>query len=615
MASSEPTLRLKLVTLEKNSTCELDGVSLAFYPGTIHCILGKYGSGKSALVRIIRGTRRPTGGQLIVGLSSYDYFKVKDSLSLGIAVIQHDDRFIENMKVKEYLYDKFYYRNTSIISGKRMSSHFSKLRKHYDLPDYGEQLLSRIPISDKFYLSLIKSIDQNPRLLVLDEILDKMNTVHLARTIRILRECSSRGLSVVLITNNIDEVYTIAERASILKNGRIIYDDDINKIEKINLIKLAFIEISKSDQDKIADQTFYQLLKYNEAILLELPINLLIVDKEMTVKIANKSARSFFVLGESEYLNKPLIHIFEKNIHAFDAIANAFVKRDATIIHNLIITLNGFQYHTSIKTYPIFEGADFIGFIVAIEDVTEQENTRDKLFMSENLASVGLLSAGVAHEINNPLEIISNCASFLGYHLKDSDLQKKIESIKNEVYSISKIISNLVGITHQKKAFTSKLFSLNEMVSNLIDLLSQNALNQMINIRLIEQPEELFIQADITEIKQVLLNIIKNSIEAISGKGSIDIYLYRLDNRTVEIIIEDSGNGIDESLIKNIFLPFYSNKNTGAQNQGLGLYISYSIVKKYNGNITVKNMLHGCRFSITLPVLEDVNSFIEDLHG
>jgi signal transduction histidine kinase len=68
-------------------------------------------------------------------------------------------------------------------------------------------------------------------------------------------------------------------------------------------------------------------------------------------------------------------------------------------------------------------------------------------------------------------------------------------------------------------------------------------------------------------------------------------------------------------LIKNIFLPFYSNKNTGAQNQGLGLYISYSIVKKYNGNITVKNMLHGCRFSITLPVLEDVNSFIEDLHG
>lgn len=606
MASTEAVLSLKGITLDRNNNRDLDEVNLEFFPGTIHCVLGKYGSGKSSLVQIIRGSKKPTGGRIVTSHTEYSQFRIKEALNLGIAVIQHDDRFIDNMKVKEFLFEKFYHNNSSIISSKKMNQNLNTLKDKYKIDDYGDLPLGRIPVSDKFYLSIVKNINQTPRIFILDEILDKLNTSHLAKTIQLLKEHALTGMSVVLITNNIDEVYNIAERVSILKNGRVIYNDDIKKIEKINLIKLAYIEISKSDQDKLADRNFYQLLKYNEAILLELPINLLIVDNEMIVKIANKSAKNFFSFEENDYFNQPLVKIFRGNIHAFDLIQDAFTNREATLIHNLVLTFGEENYHTDIKTNPIFDGPVFIGFIIAIEDVTEQEDSRKKLFMTENLASVGLLSAGVAHEINNPLEIISNCVSFLSYHIDKEELQEKIETINSEVNSISKIISNLVGITHQK-TYTSEVFNLNEMILNLIDLLNQNALNQRIKINFANTGEMFFIKADITEIKQVLLNIIKNSIEAINGEGSIDIHMSRFDDNFVEIVIEDSGTGIDEDLIKNIFLPFYSNKHTGKQNQGLGLYISYSIVKKYNGNIIVKNMNNGCRFSITLPVLKTLD--------
>jgi hypothetical protein len=212
-------------------------------------------------------------------------------------------------------------------------------RKSTGLPDYGELPLSRIPLSDKFFLSIVKQVDMGPKVIILDEILDKLNSTQLSKTISILRERADAGVAIVLITNNIEEVYNIAEDVSILKNGKLIYGDDIRKIEKINLIKLAYIEISKSDSGAVADQAFYQLLKYNEAILYELPINLLIIDREMVVKIANKSARSFFMMDNHVQLDIPVERLFHDNTPIFIAIVKAFDRQEATILHNILLEL------------------------------------------------------------------------------------------------------------------------------------------------------------------------------------------------------------------------------------------------------------------------------------
>ena len=602
MGYPEPVLKLSDISLIRKNHTELENLSLEFRPGMIHAILGKYGSGKSSLVSLLRGSTKPTSGSLIIEGRVYSSLRIRDAMKMKIAVLQHFDQFVDNLRVKEFLYDGHYGSNAAIVSGRKMNEYYRHLQETYGIPDYGDLPLSRIPVSDKFFLNIIKHIDTKPRVIVLDEILDKLNSSQLSKTIRLIKEQAVQGAAVILITTNIDEVYDVAEDVSILKNGKLIYNDDIRKVEKINLIKLAYVEISKSDRDAVSDQTFYQLLKYNEAILYELPINLLIIDREMTVKIANKSARSFFGIDSHAMLDTPLEQLFVDNVPIYQAVADAFGRQEATILHNMQLELDDKQYRANIKTNPIFDGPDFIGFILAIEDVTEQEVTREKLFMTENLASVGLLSAGVAHEINNPLEIIMNSVDYLSYHIEEDALNRKIGSIKNEVQSISKIISNLVGITH-KKAFKTEKFSLNDLIRNLIDLLNQSAVERGIDIDFDEQSEDYFIEADITEIKQVVLNLVKNSFEAIGSKGRIRIRLERLDEETVAIEFEDDGPGIDENQIKNIFIPFYSSKITEDHNQGLGLYISYRIVRKYNGNISFTNLSQGCRFTVTLPLL------------
>jgi ABC-type multidrug transport system ATPase subunit len=377
MGYPDPLIALSDVSLIRKNRTELDRLNIQFRSGIVHAILGKYGSGKSLLVSILRGSEKPTGGSLMVLGKRYSHLRIRESMKMGIAVLQHFDQFIDNLRVKEFLYDAHYSHNASIVSRKKMNDYYRHLQEVYGIPDYGELPLSRIPLSDKFFLSIVKQVDMGPKVIILDEILDKLNSTQLSKTISILRERADAGVAIVLITNNIEEVYNIAEDVSILKNGKLIYGDDIRKIEKINLIKLAYIEISKSDSGAVADQAFYQLLKYNEAILYELPINLLIIDREMVVKIANKSARSFFMMDNHVQLDIPVERLFHDNTPIFIAIVKAFDRQEATILHNILLELGENQYRVSIKTNPIFDGPDFIGLIIAIEDVTEQELTRE----------------------------------------------------------------------------------------------------------------------------------------------------------------------------------------------------------------------------------------------
>ena len=111
-----------------------------------------------------------------------------------------------------------------------------------------------------------------------------------------------------------------------------------------------------------------------------------------------------------------------------------------------------------------------------------------------------------------------------------------------------------------------------------------------------------------TELRQVFLNILKNSFEAIDGEGTITVVTRLInsdsDKKQVSIVFSDTGHGIDEQIIKNLFVPFFSTKNSLPLNMGLGLSISYNIITKYSGTMTIRNREgSGCETVITLPVI------------
>lgn len=226
------------------------------------------------------------------------------------------------------------------------------------------------------------------------------------------------------------------------------------------------------------------------------------------------------------------------------------------------------------------------------------------MVFSEKLASIGLLSAGVAHEINNPLETIHNFVEYLKYKIEQEEDKEILADIDEEVETISKIVSNLITFS-DNNIDQNESFDVNSLIDDLIGLINYNAKYKKIQIDFHKKDDRLTLTASKTEIKQVILNLIKNSFDAIPAGGIITIKTCgkRLNEKSyVEIVLIDNGTGIPGKNINDIFLPFYSTKSNEEGNLGLGLSVSYGILKKYNGTISVLNLEEeGCQFTITIP--------------
>jgi signal transduction histidine kinase len=248
----------------------------------------------------------------------------------------------------------------------------------------------------------------------------------------------------------------------------------------------------------------------------------------------------------------------------------------------------------------------FIGHIIVIEDITEYDHLQKQVMLSEKLASVGLLAAGVAHEINNPLEIIYNYLSYMKYNFHGQALHQAIDHVHEEISDIATIVSNLHAFSDHKQSVNEDI-DMNDLIENMLNLVRHHAKDREITIHFERYEDEILITANKNEIKQVILNLLKNSFEAMPSGGEIFIKTSLVaedGSNVVQLQFHDSGPGICDTNPENIFLPFYSTKQGSENNLGLGLSVSYGIIQKYHGTIAVKNIDgSGCQFIIQFPQL------------
>lgn len=323
----------------------------------------------------------------------------------------------------------------------------------------------------------------------------------------------------------------------------------------------------------------------------------------------NEFGITYFHLENTYYLNLLLDDLFgKKNKEALKLIKNALSEKQEKAFFSIPFTLKDTKAISNIKTFPIYDGAFLIGNIIIIEDISKQENLRQQVILSEKLASVGLLAAGVAHEINNPLEIIYNYLNYLKFNLNKESIQKTVKNLEEEIAYIKQIVGNLISFSDNNKIINED-FNIDDLIHSLLNLIKYNAKHKNIFLKYNPYDSPIVIKANKNEIKQVILNLIKNSFEAMPEGGIITIETELNEaskNKLANIIIRDTGPGIKEENLNNIFLPFYSTKKGSSQNLGLGLSVSYGIIKKYNGEIQIKNLKNtGCEFMITLPIHEN----------
>ena len=265
---------------------------------------------------------------------------------------------------------------------------------------------------------------------------------------------------------------------------------------------------------------------------------------------------------------------------------------------------NSNPIYYSISTYPLFEESDIIGAVEISRDITKDINLQKAMMQQEKMASVGRLSAGVAHEINNPLTTILTTALLIQEDLDPEDPNyDELEIIAHETLRCRKIVTSLLDFARQSQP-DKKNNELHEVVYQSVLLTRKQAAFHDIQVEYEPGDKIPRLMIDKGQIQQALINLILNATEATGKGGRIVVStLYRKPAEIIEISISDDGPGIDPENLGRIFDPFFTTKESGT---GLGLAITHGIIEQHGGSIDVKSQTDkGTCFTICLPLEGD----------
>ncbi len=259
-----------------------------------------------------------------------------------------------------------------------------------------------------------------------------------------------------------------------------------------------------------------------------------------------------------------------------------------------------------------------VGAIVVARSFTDKliQMEREKaavdasLLQSSKMAALGKLAAGIGHEVNNPLAVIKEKVGWLKDLLSEEDISgsENFREFADGLFKIDSHVDRARKVTHRLLGFARRMepahdkVEINKLLDESIDLLRNEALYRNIQFNTAYGNDIPEIMSDTSQLQQVFLNILNNAIDAIEKDGEITVKTdYSASDRGISVTIEDDGPGIPKEVIGKIFDPFFTTREVG-KGTGLGLTISYSIIEKLGGRITVASEEgKGTKFNIYLP--------------
>lgn len=263
---------------------------------------------------------------------------------------------------------------------------------------------------------------------------------------------------------------------------------------------------------------------------------------------------------------------------------------------------NGPTTHMEITSYPIFDqNGEVTQVIEKIAEITDRVEIEDQLRQSEKLAAVGMLASGLAHEVGNPLTSIYSVAQVIERKTKESATKEKIELMKTHIDRITKIVQDFLKFASPSSSNISN-FEIKTVIDSAIHISKYDKRVNRLNIKTAYEGQIPFVAGSQDGIHQVFVNLILNAADSVgeSPEGSL-IITTRRKNDFVLLSFKDNGEGMTESEKNKIFEPFYTTKQPG-KGMGLGLFVSYGILKSFGGDISVESEKgKGATFNLELP--------------
>jgi PAS domain S-box-containing protein len=258
--------------------------------------------------------------------------------------------------------------------------------------------------------------------------------------------------------------------------------------------------------------------------------------------------------------------------------------------------------HLQISVAPLEEDTSGELRVIVLQDVSQRVAMENALKEQERLAALGMLAAGVAHEVNTPITGISSYAQMLLDSTPADDPRRELlEKVEKQTFRAARIVNNLLDFARKPSGERAPV-SMAPLLNECLVLLKERLHSKNVRLEWQQPTEEIRVQGNIGELQQIFTNLVVNAIDALEEAGVLRVHL-EADDRWVWASIEDDGPGIAMQDLEKIFQPFYSTKLSKG-GTGLGLSISYNIVRRHGGEIRVVSQPgEGSRFIVELPRL------------
>ncbi len=359
-------------------------------------------------------------------------------------------------------------------------------------------------------------------------------------------------------------------------------------------------------EEKIGD--FERLKEFNENIVESINVGILALDLDDRIESWNAQMEAMYALSRAEAIGQALGSVFPAD---FMEALEGF--RNESGVHHLykfrLTTRAGEQRTANIAIAPLLS-RDFVsvGRIILVDDITERVTLESQLAQADKLSSIGLLAAGVAHEINTPLAVISSYAQMLSKQLKgDTRLGPVLDKITQQSFRAAEIANGLLNFSRTSTTEFRETH-LNQVIRDTLSLLEHQFKTAQIAVDLDLAEDLPPIHGNPGKLQQVFLNLLLNAKEAMPGGGSLRVAtLVNGQDHYVAALVADSGTGIAPEHLKRIYDPFFTTKTTpkpgDRRGTGLGLSVSYGIIQEHAGKIHVESAVGaGTTFQLEFPL-------------
>ena len=385
-------------------------------------------------------------------------------------------------------------------------------------------------------------------------------------------------------------------------DGDYLSTDDLELLSTIAGYVAIAIENARLYQSLEQKAMQIERLKdFSENIVESLNIGVLTVDLEDCIESWNPQLEDLLAIPRREALQRHLQDVLPQDLVAEIAL-RATSDHVSGIYKFHLNTPAGRRLVINASIAPLVgKNGARLGRLILLDDITQRVRLEEQMVQTEKLTSLGLLAAGVAHEVNTPLAVISNYIQMLAKQIPaDDPRQKTIERIVKQTFRASEIVNNLLNFSRTGAAEFVEV-NLNSVLEETLTLVQHPFKTAQVNV-IKNYTEQLPpVLGSITRLQQVFLNLFMNARDAMPSGGMLEVRT-GAHNGSVAVEVTDTGSGIPAENLHRIFDPFFTTKATG-RGTGLGLSVSYGIIKEHAGKVDVRSTPgKGTSFRLEFPV-------------